>query len=254
MCLTGPRTTPNSIAGICSALAALAIPVIFLKGNGRRKTGPLVHWPRRALRNSPQTPRSRPERPVTTGTESTVRTPRPRVQRTTHRRKFPPMPCEDAVLSDAVARMLEERRARIAWVQRVTETLHTAESSTRHATTRVYRPAAASCVPTPEVSVAANSGADRRFYRTHFRRGLAKGAFRPARQETTGPCALEQVNFGVDVSPLSEAEAAAYRTRSADGRVLPHVFPRPGRCSYRASRCRRCQASRWIQWPVRRRR
>ena len=36
----------------CKGVAELSLPVIHLPGKGRTRTGPLMHWPRRSIRNA----------------------------------------------------------------------------------------------------------------------------------------------------------------------------------------------------------
>ena len=47
-----PDAVDHDFLAICAELANLSLPVIFLPGKGRTRTGPLTHWPRRSARNA----------------------------------------------------------------------------------------------------------------------------------------------------------------------------------------------------------
>ena len=121
-------------------------------------------------------------------------------------------------LEVAVANAQADRAARICNAQAITDSLVvTTRTRVRFSRMQRLNARASSPVRSPVETSGTSSfwgrkTPDARFYRTHYRRGLAKGAVRPARTVTNAQAQrADAFNFALEPVPFTKEEARKHR-------------------------------------------
>ena len=113
---------------VCAQLSKLSLPVIWLPGKGRLRTGPLTHWPRRAVRNAPKRS-GKPRAVVSSFAVAAVPSPqtaakmKPCYARKARGHRLQP-PLMTTALDCAVAQAERLRREKIRAAEAAVESLH----------------------------------------------------------------------------------------------------------------------------------